>query len=173
MYRLAKSAHIYFETETGKWSNAALARFRDALDDITSASSELDPAKASLHVNAAGEHLAEILGETVQQAAMLVLQQVDSLRKWHWLRRLFWKSMSYRDFIEKQDVIKDYLIAGRLQKGALTAVELRGAHDSFVRAYELACNLRTDLRVANKDKRAWAVFALWCAPILIGWWLGG
>lgn len=150
-----------------------MARFRDALDDLTSASSEQDANKAELHVNAATEHLGEILGETVQQAAMIVLQHVDALRKWHWFRRLFWKTMSYRDFVDKQAVIKKYLIEGRLQKGALTAVELRAAHDSFVRAYELAGNLRKDLKVANKDKRAWALVALWVAPILIGWWLGG
>lgn len=167
-YKLAKEASTYYEELTRTWNENALARFRDTLDHIISASQDNCPNTVNMHLGNAREHLSEIISEPIQNAALIELDRIDKRLKWRRLKDLVLVLPSLDEVKKRQDLIAYELQEGRNRKGALQVERVKEGFDHFIRAYEAASELSIMLDDAHVRWRFFVKVLLWLLPIAIG-----
>lgn len=168
LYKLAKEASTYYEELTRTWNENALARFRDTLDHIVSASQVNCPETANMHLGNAREHLSEIISEPIQNAVLIELDRIDKGLKWRRLKDLILVLPSRGEVKRRQDLIRYELQEGRSRKGALQVARAKEGFDHFIRAYEAASELSIKLDDAHVRWRSFVKVLLWLLPIAIG-----
>lgn len=167
-YELAKEASTYYEELTRTWNENALARFRDTLDHIISASQINCPDTVNMHLGNAREHLSEIISEPIQNAALIELDRIDKRLKWRRLKDLVLVLPSRDEVKRRQKLIGYELQEGRNRKGALQVERAKEGFDHFIKAYEAASELSIMLDDAHVRWRSFVKVLLWLLPIAIG-----
>ena len=167
-YELAKEASTYYEELTRTWNENALARFRDTLDHIISASRINCPDTVNMHLGNAREHLSEIISEPIQNAALIEIDRIDRRLKWRRLKDLVLVLPPRNEVKKRQDLIGYELQEGRNRKGALQVARAKEGFDHFIRAYEAASELGIMLDDAHVRWRFFVKALLWMLPFGIG-----